>query len=184
MPNVKWTKAELVIWNIFLIALGAGLTGGATAILQYWATTNVDIVLCVKLAGAGAIGAFLGSISTSFRKNGNATQNLLQAALDLLSQVHDAVTTQVVQTAPQSPARQPEPIILTPQPAQGTAIQAYPQILPSVDNMTAQSVSIPMLNPLASTATATVPAPPAWHTEWQTDLHFGDTGLIPIIPKQ
>lgn len=170
MNNFKPTKAELVMWNIFLVAVCAGLTGGAPALLQYLAGTNIDPALCLKLATAGALGSFVASISTSFRKDGSNIQNLLQAALDLLNQVHDAVTVQTVQTPPTPPARvvEPQPIVLTPQPTnQGTLPVQMPIVQPS-GAVVQQPLYVPNLN---ATATATAPTLPAW----QTDIHFGDS---------
>ncbi len=181
MNNFKPTKAETVIWHIFLVAVGAALTGGAPAILEYLAGTNVDVAFNLKLAVAGALGAFVASLATSFKKDGSATQNLLQAALDLLGQVHEAVTVQTVVAPPTPLARavEPQPIMLVPQPVQmpaqplqGTYVQ------PNLDATASQPVYMPSLN---TTAGASQQIPPAW----STDLHFGDSiPNLQAIPKQ
>jgi len=180
MQNFKPTKAETVIWHIFLVAVGAALTGGAPAILEYLAGTNVDVAFNLKLAVAGALGAFVASLATSFKKDGSATQNLLQAALDLLGQVHEAVTVQTVVAPPTPLARavEPQPIMLVPQPVQ---MPAQPATTTFVQPAMVQSVQSPFINPLSATATATQPTPPAW----STDLHFGDSiPNLQAIPKQ
>lgn len=174
MQNFKPTKAEMIIWHIFLVAVCAALTGGAPALLQYLAGTTIDPALCLKLATTGALGSFVASISTSFKKDGSATQNLLQAALDLLGQINTAVTIQTVQAPPTPLARavEPQPIVLGPMATNQGTVPVQPPIV-------VQPTQSPFINPLSTTATATVPTLPAW----QTDIHFGDTGLVPIIPK-
>ncbi len=196
MNNFKPTKAETVIWHIFLVAVGAALTGGAPAILEYLAGTNVDVAFNLKLAVAGALGAFVASIATSFKKDGSATQNLLQAALDLLGQVHEAVTVQTVVTPPTPLARavEPQPIVLPRPPinmsAHPTWQQPPIQILSQPVQMPAQPLQGTYVQPnvfpqsgqaVDNTTTFVQPTPPAW----STDLHFGDSmPNLPAIPKQ
>ncbi len=176
LNKIKWTPAELVVWHIFIIALGAGLMGGAPALLQYFASSNVDVTLCLKLALAGALSAFTGSILMYFRKNGKAFQTVIQAVLDLGGQINDAVTTQVIATPP-ARAVEPQPIVLVPQPVQMPIQPAQTTyVQPNLDATASPPLYMPNLN-----ATAAVPSsPPAW----QTDLHFGDSfPNLPAIPK-
>ncbi len=193
LNKIKWTPAELVMWHIFMIALGAGLMGGSPALLQYFASSNVDVTLCLKLALAGALSAFTGSILMYFRKNGKALQTVIQAVLDLGGQINDALTVQTVVTPP---ARQvePQPIVL-PKPL--VNMSAYPiwqqppiQILPQPVQMPAQPLQGTYVQPnvfpqsgqaVDNTTTFVQPTPPAW----STDLHFGDSiPNLQAIPKQ
>lgn len=112
----------------------------------------------------------------------NVSSDLINIALE--EAVHamntpDSAPVIVQQTPVQTPlareplAPEPQPIILAPQPAQGT----MPVQLPIVVQPGQQPLYIPNLN---ATAITTAPALPSW----QSDIHFGDTGIIPTIPKQ
>ena len=195
---MKPTTAQ--VWatqSLEALAIGAAVTA---AINVYTAFSAGNLTL--SQAGVIAITAF-GAILSKGIAGILSNPQTVQAGQDSINQLRDAtiallnshqslvdaITTQVVQT-PQPASKAPEPIVLSgpridmtgpaptvfnPAVVPGTAIQPHDL---TVTNSQPTFVQASMPN-LASTATAT----PTWIPP-SPDIRFGDSGIIPAVPKQ